>query len=404
MRKMKEFVDEVDDWDSEHELQRERELRNVDSGIERSEEFRHIRGMQDGQGSVNSTSETFSDHLSPSHPTNSHYQPPSTTGSSAAPSMTPPFESSLSSTIPGNLQTRPQTSSFSHSSVMYARPLSPSLIQQEQLEQEVELQTQSSAHPTFQRLNKHSIASSSQIPPSSSTVDLGPLIGVPRGFRTREKVEGSGGLGGVEMDTDDSVEVGQDVHTKAYVRLGPQDEKRRNLPALQPNLDTDSHILSMYADQATQPPAHNFPLHPYAYPIHGITPSPPSVYSYGTLYGTPYPFPHTTYPLYIPHPPGNPPYNPERNGGKEELFWGDIPSIAGVDKGKGRALDIDILAVDDEDNDQISVGRNNKEDIDVVVNEGKIENSCIFVHLLSGFCWFFVLLSYVFCFTNLPSL
>ncbi|KAJ3885635.1 Le.MFB1 [Lentinula edodes] len=382
MRKMKEFVDEVDDLDSEHELQRERELRNVNSGIERSEEFKHIRGMQDGQGSVNiemikplSTTETFSDHLSPSHPTNSHYQPPSTTGSSTAPSMTPPFESSLSSTIPGNPQTHTQNSSFSRSSLMYARPLSPSLIQQEQTEQEVELQTQSSAHPTFRRLNKHSTASSSQIPPSSPTVDLGPLIGVPRGFRTREKVEGSGGLGGVEMDTDDSenrgdsVEVGQDVHTKAFVRLGPQDEKQRNFPALHPNLDADSSIFSMYADQATQPPAHNFPLHPYAYPIHGITPSPPSVYSYAPFYGTPYSFPHTTYPFYIPHPPGNPLNNPRRNGGKEDLFWGDIPSIARVDKGKGRAQDIDIVAADDEDNDEISMGRNNKEGIDVVVNE-----------------------------------
>ncbi|KAF8824908.1 hypothetical protein HHX47_DHR7000471 [Lentinula edodes] len=380
MRKMKEFVDEVDDWDPEHELQRERELRNVNSGIEPSEEFKHFRGMQDGQGSVNiemikpfSTSETFSDHLSPSHPTKSHHQPPSTTGSTAAPSMTVPFDSSLSSTIPGNLQIRPQTSDFFNSSPMYARPLSPSLIQKEQLEQEVELQTQSFAHPTFRRLNKHSTASSSQIPSTSSTVDLGPLIGVPRGFRTREKVEGSGGLGGVEMDTDDSENrgdsVGVDVHTKAYVRLGPQDEKQRNFPALHPNLDADSSIFSMYADQATQPPAHNFPLHPYPYPIHGITPSPPSVYSYAPFYGTPYPFPHTTYPLYIPHPPGNPLHNPIRNGGKEDLFWGDIPSIARVDKGKGRAQDIDIVAADDEDNDEISMGRNNKEGIDVVVNE-----------------------------------
>ncbi|KAJ3846474.1 Le.MFB1 [Lentinula lateritia] len=386
MRKMKEFVDEVDDWDSEHELQRERELRKVSSGIERSEEFKHVRGMTDGQGSVNiemikplSTSEIFSDHLSPSHPTNSHHQPPSTTGSFAASSMTPPFDSSSSSTIPGNLQTRTQTSDFSHSSHLDARPLSPSLIQQEQLEQELKLQTQSSAHPTFRRLNKHATAASSQIP-SSSAVDLGPLIGVPRGFRTREKAEGSGGLGGVEMDTDDSenrgdsVGVGQDVHTKTYVRPGPQDEKQRNFTAPHTNLNTDSNILSMYADQATQPPAHSFPLHgfsqhPHAYPIHGITSLPPSVYSYGTFYGTPYPFPHTTYPLYIPHPPGNPPCNPRRNGGKEEFFWGDIPSTAGVDKGKGRALDIDIVAVDDEDHDQISVGRNNKEDIDVVVNE-----------------------------------
>lgn len=35
----------------------------------------------------------------------------------------------------------------------------------------------------------------------SSTADLGPLIGVERGFRTRERVPFSGGMSGVEMVT-----------------------------------------------------------------------------------------------------------------------------------------------------------------------------------------------------------
>ena len=33
-------------------------------------------------------------------------------------------------------------------------------------------------------------------------VDLGPLVGAPRGFRTRERVPFGGGMGGVEMDVD----------------------------------------------------------------------------------------------------------------------------------------------------------------------------------------------------------
>ncbi|KAG6824335.1 hypothetical protein H0H92_007164, partial [Tricholoma furcatifolium] len=40
--------------------------------------------------------------------------------------------------------------------------------------------------------------------------DLGPLVGTTRGFKTRERVPGSGGLGGVEMDdeeTEDELDV-----------------------------------------------------------------------------------------------------------------------------------------------------------------------------------------------------
>ena len=36
-------------------------------------------------------------------------------------------------------------------------------------------------------------------------VDLGPLVGAPRGFRTRERVPFGGGMGGVEMDVDTSL-------------------------------------------------------------------------------------------------------------------------------------------------------------------------------------------------------
>jgi hypothetical protein len=42
-------------------------------------------------------------------------------------------------------------------------------------------------------------ASSSTVTPSGRKVDLGPLIGTKRGFRTREKVPFGGGVGGVEM-------------------------------------------------------------------------------------------------------------------------------------------------------------------------------------------------------------
>lgn len=50
--------------------------------------------------------------------------------------------------------------------------------------------------------------SSPQIP----KVDLGPLVGAVRGFRTRERVPGSGGLGGVEMIIDE-----QDVAAPSLV-------------------------------------------------------------------------------------------------------------------------------------------------------------------------------------------
>lgn len=44
--------------------------------------------------------------------------------------------------------------------------------------------------------------------PTQREHDLGPLIGVPRGFRTRERIPGSGGWGGAEMDLDADASVG----------------------------------------------------------------------------------------------------------------------------------------------------------------------------------------------------
>lgn len=43
-----------------------------------------------------------------------------------------------------------------------------------------------------------------QRPPASEPpIDLGPLVGTSRGFRTRERIPSSGGMSGVEMDVDD---------------------------------------------------------------------------------------------------------------------------------------------------------------------------------------------------------
>lgn len=38
-------------------------------------------------------------------------------------------------------------------------------------------------------------------------IDLGPLVGSTRGFRTKERVPMSGGLGGMEMDNEEEVPV-----------------------------------------------------------------------------------------------------------------------------------------------------------------------------------------------------
>ncbi|KAG6824823.1 hypothetical protein H0H92_005696 [Tricholoma furcatifolium] len=54
------------------------------------------------------------------------------------------------------------------------------------------------------------------------TLDLGPLVGTTRAFKTRERVPGSGDLGGVEMD-DKETEDGLDVLRPRFPLPRPPD-------------------------------------------------------------------------------------------------------------------------------------------------------------------------------------
>jgi hypothetical protein len=67
-------------------------------------------------------------------------------------------------------------------------------------------------------------------------IDLGPLVGSTRGFRTKEKVPMGGGLGGMEMDRDEEVPV---VHVSVQ-SLTPQ---RRSTKGKEKALESDVDML-----------------------------------------------------------------------------------------------------------------------------------------------------------------
>ncbi|KAI0673295.1 hypothetical protein C8Q78DRAFT_1137627, partial [Trametes maxima] len=75
---------------------------------------------------------------------------------------------------------------------------------------------------------EHASASASAAP-----VDLGPLIGVERGFRTRERIPFSGGMGGVEMvpPTEEEADVEMEAGpSRARVHAEPQTARRVSFP------------------------------------------------------------------------------------------------------------------------------------------------------------------------------
>ncbi|KAE9388410.1 hypothetical protein BT96DRAFT_436225 [Gymnopus androsaceus JB14] len=194
-------------------------------------------------------------------------------------------------------------------------------------------------------------ASSLPLPPSSNlnsdchpnshsatprTHDLGPLIGVPRGFRTRERIPGSGGWGGVEMDLE------------FEGALGPR-------PQAQPKPKEREHAESLPL------PPHMFPQylpHPsfsfgYAYPPpHAGIPDFPAPYglppfSFPSPFLSPFPSAHS-YPY--SHPYGPPP-NPSpsvnqssisRTDGNVDLYWGTRPARAAEDVDKDGEVEVDI--------------------------------------------------------------
>ncbi|KAJ3803215.1 Le.MFB1 [Lentinula aff. detonsa] len=361
MKKMKEFIDEVDDWELEHKQQRDQGFakHGSDSGrtrdADRNQEAQDMQGHMHVQMNVSrSTSESPQERFPP------HYTPHTLSTSSESLPVPPTFN-----LIDSDVSKNSTTSLFaSHSQAQSSLHVT----QQERLEEEMEPDTAHSfTRPDHSRLNHRADMQSSRSieSKSASTVDLGPLIGFRRGFRTREKVPGSGGLSGVEMDenyVDRADNPVQDGRAKNNVRLGPREDTKANpAESSRPYADYDGSM--MYGHREIFPaPGHVLTPHHYVYPLHGL-PFQSSISPYGTLYGTPYPFPYAPSPPYIPPPPKSPLIDPRPNGATEALYWGEIPpTTARGDKGKGRALDSDAVIIDGDDDEQIDV-EGNQDDV-----------------------------------------
>ncbi|KAJ3749011.1 Le.MFB1 [Lentinula detonsa] len=363
MKKMKEFIDEVDDWELEHKQQRNQGFAKHGSDSERTRDASCNQEAQDMQGHMHiqmnvsrSSSESSQERFPP------HYTPHNQPTYSETLSV-PPTLNFIDSDVPKN------STIALHSQVQ--SPLH--VTQQERLVEEMEPDiAHSFTHPDHSRLNRRAELQSSRSieSQSASTVDLGPLIGVRRGFRTREKVPGSGGLSGVEMDenhVDRADSPVQDERAKNSVRLGPREDVKTH-PAESSRTHADYDRSIMYGHRGILPALdHVLPPHHYAYPLHGLPPFPPTISPYGTLHGIPYPLPYAPSPPYIPPTPRSPSIDPRPNGVREALYWGEIPpTIARGDKGKGRALDSDTVIIDGDDDEQIDVEGNQ----DDVVQEG----------------------------------
>ncbi|KAF5367560.1 hypothetical protein D9758_003644 [Tetrapyrgos nigripes] len=75
-------------------------------------------------------------------------------------------------------------------------------------------------------------------------IDLGPLVGTSRGFKTRERVPGSGGLSGVEMDT--SSQQHESVAGPSSLRVNTElnGTRPRSVPAVPSGMPTHQFLLS----------------------------------------------------------------------------------------------------------------------------------------------------------------
>ncbi|KAJ3827302.1 Le.MFB1 [Lentinula raphanica] len=335
MQKMKEFIDDVDNWmlqGKQHEV-----VKN-DAESEPTRE-------SDSQGTADSgsrrTSERNRDQLPQPYPPQSL---PSTSAGHLSSSTFVDSNERLGFTNP-SLPSHP---------LVRTSPLST----QQQLDEETKSFTVPlPARSDHVKSNQRPVMHAGH--PSAPPVDLGPLIGVRRGFRTREKVPGSGGLTGVEMDVDvDAVNPSSQTNldprkpTTDSVRLGP----REDLELSKLRLPHDKSM--MYGNQAALPFLNHIPSrgttpHPYAYPLHGFSPFPSPIDPYGAFYGPPYVLPYA--PSHAPTPE-SPLINSGINGEKETLYWGERPhSSSRKDKGKERALDQDEISVDVENDEIIDV-------------------------------------------------
>ena len=84
----------------------------------------------------------------------------------------------------------------------------------------------------------------------SHSVDLGPLIGTQRGFRTREKSPLNGGMNGVEMISDHPVRPGTAVGASQPLSKGPQQP-----PPSHTNTNSTSPAVQVHTAPATVSPS-----------------------------------------------------------------------------------------------------------------------------------------------------
>lgn len=65
------------------------------------------------------------------------------------------------------------------------------------------------------------VADAAELRSEEGKVDLGPLVGATRGFKTRERVPMSGGMSGVEMDVEESEQVEEEEYIEDRPVAGP---------------------------------------------------------------------------------------------------------------------------------------------------------------------------------------
>ncbi|KAE9390157.1 hypothetical protein BT96DRAFT_1002538 [Gymnopus androsaceus JB14] len=171
---------------------------------------------------------------------------------------------------------------------------------------------------------------------TASTHALGPLIGVPRGFRTRERMPGSGGWGGVEMDLEFKGALGP----RPQAQPKPKEREHAEALPLPPHMFPPYLAHPSFAfGYAYPPPQAGFPGFPVPY---GLPP-----FSFSSSFSSPFPSAHS-YPY--SHPYGLPP-NPSpsvnqssisRTDGNVDLYWGTRPARAAEDVDEDGEVEVDI--------------------------------------------------------------
>jgi len=77
-------------------------------------------------------------------------------------------------------------------------------------------------------------------------IDLGPLVGASRGFRTREKVKGSGGIGGMEMLPPPPIPTYHIASNEGYAPRSRKGKERAREEPLELGSNSASAVLLLY--------------------------------------------------------------------------------------------------------------------------------------------------------------